>query len=165
MACEARQEGDRVQDFSPAPTSRLSFSPSSFLPLKVATQRNVFRAFIELPDSTSQRTDSGTHLGARLKLQWLPPRPRNPLQRGWKKHQPMNSGVSRGLRSSQLPNRRVHGTHPWPGSAPGQPAASRNHGPSCLLPGRRAFPQPPPPPPRQDGLLLWVSFLVGSLEF
>lgn len=53
------------------PTSTVSFSPSSFLPLKVATRWSVFRAFENFPDRTSQRMDSGTHLGARVKTEWL----------------------------------------------------------------------------------------------
>lgn len=71
-----RGEEGTAQELSPVscpdytssrPTSRLSFSPSSFLPLKAATHRRIFRAFKDFPDRTIQRMDSGIHLWAKIK--------------------------------------------------------------------------------------------------
>lgn len=73
--CKPRKqarEADTWSSYNPSPhTSMVSFLPSSFLPLKVATRWSVFRAFENFPDRTSQRMDSGTHLGARVKTQCL----------------------------------------------------------------------------------------------
>lgn len=65
-------QGTRKKGQSPHLTSMLSFSPSSFLPLKVATRRSVCRAFENFPESTNQRMDSGTHLWA-VRVLWLLP--------------------------------------------------------------------------------------------
>ena len=83
-----RQEEGTAQEQNPvscprlqclsAPTSRLIFSASSFLPLKAATQRRILRAFTVLPDRTIQRMDSGIHLEVRVRTQWLTPH-RKPL--------------------------------------------------------------------------------------
>lgn len=69
--CKPRKQA-REACYNPSPhTSMVSFLPSSFLPLKVATRWSVFRAFENFPDRTSQRMDSGTHLRARVKTQCL----------------------------------------------------------------------------------------------
>lgn len=74
------------------PTSRLIFSASSFLPLKAATHRRIFRIFVDLPDWTIQRMDSGIHLRARVRPQWLSPALQAP-SRGWVKRSSQGQGV------------------------------------------------------------------------
>lgn len=82
-------------------TSGLNFSPSSFMPLKAATHRKFFRAFRVFPERTIQRIDSGTHLGARMKSQWLTLR----LLRSWKN---INRARGSEAQKPELPYCRFH---------------------------------------------------------